>query len=126
MDAALRTWLIAQERALLTAQVRASATRLQALLAEDFVEFGASGRRYTRQDIVAELAQEADQTRYSADTFECVELAPGLVQLRYVSRREDAAGVRLARRSSLWRQETAGWRMVFHQGTPLPDALDAG
>ncbi|TAA42564.1 nuclear transport factor 2 family protein [Pseudoxanthomonas winnipegensis] len=117
---------MAQERALLTAQVRASATRLQALLAEDFVEFGASGRRYTRQDIVAELAQEADQTRYSADTFECVELAPGLVQLRYVSRREDAAGVRLARRSSLWRQEAAGWRMVFHQGTPLPDALDAG
>ncbi|RZZ85865.1 nuclear transport factor 2 family protein [Pseudoxanthomonas winnipegensis] len=117
---------MAQERALLTAQVRASATRLQALLAEDFVEFGASGRRYTRQEIVAELAQESDQTRYSADAFECVELAPGLVQLRYVSRREDADGVRLARRSSLWRQETAGWRMVFHQGTPLPDALDAG
>lgn len=126
MDAALRTWLIAQERALLTAQVRASTARLQALLAEDFVEFGASGRRYTRQDIVAELAQESDESRYSADAFECVELAPGLVQLRYISRREGAAGVRLARRSSLWRQETAGWRMVFHQGTPLPDALDAG
>jgi hypothetical protein len=124
MDAALSDLLIGLERSLLTPQVRGSAAALEALLAPDFVEFGASGRRFSRADIVADLAAE-DTATYSADAFECVELAPGLVQLRYLSETRSACGLRRASRSSLWRQAEAGWCMVFHQGTVIPDGMDA-
>lgn len=117
--------LIGLERSLLTQQVRGSAQALEALLAPDFTEFGASGRRFSRAGIVADLAGEQPAV-YSAWAFECVQLAHGLIQLRYVSEMRSAHGVGRARRSSLWRLEEAGWRMVFHQGTLIPEGGDAG
>jgi hypothetical protein len=124
MDAALGASLIELELSLLTPEARGCAERLEALLAPDFVEFGASGRRFSRADIVAELASE-DTTTSSAARFECIALGEGLVQLRYVSEARSAAGLRRARRSSLWRRDQPGWRMVFHQGTPVSGDLHA-
>jgi hypothetical protein len=125
MDASLANVLIGLERSLLTPEVRDSAETLEGLLAPDFVEFGASGRRFSRADVVADLAAE-EAVSYSADGFECVELAPGLVQLRYLSEARSASGLRRARRSSFWRQDATGWRMTFHQGTVIPDSQFAG
>jgi hypothetical protein len=47
--------VIALERALLTREVRSSAAALDALLDPEFTETGASGRRWTRAEILAEL-----------------------------------------------------------------------
>ncbi|WP_408994882.1 hypothetical protein [Streptomyces sp. 1268] len=46
-------------------------------------------------------------------------LAPGIVHLTY----ETDFGGRRARRSSLWRRRDGetGWRMYYHQATPVPD-----
>jgi hypothetical protein len=43
-------------------------------------------------------------------------LPDGLVLLTYRS----TTAQRSALRSSLWRRETSGWRVLFHQGTVLP------
>ncbi|MFT4198201.1 MAG: DUF4440 domain-containing protein [Pseudoxanthomonas sp.] len=120
MDAVLAAHLCELERRLLDPVVRTSAAALQALLAPSFVEFGASGRRFDRTELLSLLPGEEDFV-CSAGEFEAVMLAPDLVQLRYVSTLQCGGTLRRARRSSLWQRDTTGWRMLFHQGTPIPD-----
>ncbi|NIC06559.1 nuclear transport factor 2 family protein [Halomonas sp. DX6] len=52
--------LIEQVKALLTSEVRSSATRLQALLAPDFLEIGASGDFFGIDSVLDRLPQETD------------------------------------------------------------------
>ncbi|MFT4248354.1 MAG: DUF4440 domain-containing protein [Pseudomonas sp.] len=120
MDEALCQHLREREQRLLEPAVRASRRALETLLDPQFVEYGASGRRFERADIVAELAGEASFECFAED-FEFLALAPDVVQVRYVSSvRRGGGPVCRARRSSLWRHGEAGWRIVFHQGTPIP------
>lgn len=108
--------VIERERALLTPQVRRSAAWLDTLLDSEFGEIGASGRRWTRSQIIAELVAatpgEPDQPIVMAEVAG-VRVAPDVVLLTYLS---DPGG-RPARRSSLWRRDRGTWRMLFHQGT---------
>lgn len=113
---------IAGELRLMDPAVRSSRTEARRLLDPEFVEVGASGRRYTYEVTLAELADHpgssADGPRYEPTAFTGVVLAPGLVHLTY----ETVFDGRRARRSSLWRKrdEETGWRMYYHQATPVP------
>ncbi|KLD71822.1 nuclear transport factor 2 family protein [Xanthomonas pisi] len=118
---ALLTQLRGLELRLLDPQVRRSLPELEALLDPAFVEFGASGRRYTREEIIAALTASAAAADYAADGFVCVLLAPQLAQLRYRTRAHVDGVVRGALRSSLWRLDGACWRMLFHQATPFTE-----
>ncbi len=104
--------LIALEQSLHQPSTRSNPRAVESLLAEDFREFGASGRVWTRAEILAELAAEAPYEIRSRD-FACKWLTPGLALLTYVAE----AAERRTLRSSLWRLEDGAWRMVFHQGT---------
>ncbi len=59
----------AAELDLMTASTRHNHLRVQALLHEDFVEIGRSGRRWTRDGIVASLAEESDRSVPDADEW---------------------------------------------------------
>ncbi|MGV7167045.1 nuclear transport factor 2 family protein [Xanthomonas citri] len=114
---ALLVQLRTLELRLLDPQQRADVQVLDALLDPAFVEFGTSGRRYTRSEVIAALRAPGVAAEYCAEDFECARLAPDLAQVRYrsVDRRQ---GVELqALRSSLWRRNAAGWQLLFHQGT---------
>jgi hypothetical protein len=120
MDSVPATSPLEGECALLTAQVRASTTALDALLADDFFEIAATGASFGKNDVLARLPDETG-VRFEADGMVERHLGEGvaLVTYRAVVERD---GVRQSSlRSSLWRREAAGWRMLFHQGTPLPD-----
>lgn len=107
------------EHELQSAPVRANPERLRELLAPDFVEIGASGRRWTLASILGLLAEEssaADSDEIAVRDPEARHLTPDVVQVLWTS---ESAG-RRARRASLWRREAAGWRLAFHQGTPIP------
>jgi ribonuclease HI len=106
-----------RERALLDPAVRRDPERVAALLAVEFLEFGGSGRVFSRADVVAAAASqglpidEAEVSELAART-----LAGDLVLLTYrlVTPR------RTTLRSSLWRRDGDGaWRLLFHQGTPV-------
>ncbi len=110
---------IAVERRLLDPAVRRDRHALGALLADDFVEIGASGRLWTRDEIIAELGTGSSDGAAGVDAVETSDwtvrqLAPGLAMVGFVSRH---AGRRV-RRTSLYRLEDGGWRAFFHQGTP--------
>jgi len=120
--------VIALERALLTREVRSSAAALDALLDPEFTETGASGRRWTRAEILAELLAEADaeaeaeaeagQDRIADHAMAGRRLAADVVMLTFET---DHDG-RRARRVSLWRRSGGRWRVLYHQGTLVPPA----
>lgn len=126
MDESLKQRLFALELELLEPATRASVARLSALLDEAFVEFAASGRCLDRQALLQELPAEAGAVRYRAFDLQAWLPASDLAQVRYRSERRDGdydgAPVRHALRSSLWRRRDGEWRMLFHQGTPIPGA----
>jgi glyoxylase I family protein len=111
----LAAHLEALERELLTPDARKSA-RVDELLADDFVEFGSSGRVYTKAAIVAALRGEIPTTLTAAD-FQLRMLGPDVALLTYRTRRHGEPDFH-ALRSSIWRRDGGSWRMAFHQGTP--------
>ncbi|MCS3745829.1 hypothetical protein FHY18_001390 [Xanthomonas arboricola] len=116
---ALLTQLRGLELRLLDPQLRRSVPEeLEALLEPAFIEFGASGRRYAREEVIAALTTSAAAADYVADGFVCVLLAP---QLHYRTRAHADGVVRCALRSSLWRLDGACRRMLFHQATTFTD-----
>ena len=104
------------EQQLLEPSTRRDSTALTSLLAEDFREFGSSGRICTRQQIIDALAAESPRTITLSDplchnwrtTSSCLPTAPPA--LKTASQ---------ALRSSLWVYRDNCWQMIFHQGTPI-------
>lgn len=104
------------ERALLSSEVRSDAERVRALLAADFAEIGASGRRWLREETIVALSEEDGGPVPETSDWLFNELAPGLVLVNY---RLVAPG-RETRRSSLWQLSASGPALRFHQGTLVP------
>jgi hypothetical protein len=115
-----RTAIRAAELRLLDPAVRGNADTLDVLLADDFEEIGASGRRYTKAEVIAALAAEPAALEIDATDLEISELGEdlALAQFRTTSRADASAAPREALRTSIWRREGGGWRIRFHQGTP--------
>jgi ribonuclease HI len=83
------------------------------LLHPDFLEFGQSGRRWTRADVIAELTPMPSPPRREQTELQI--LSDDLVLLTWLSQRP---GQSATWRSSLWqRGGTEGWQIRFHQAT---------
>ncbi len=82
----------------------------------EFWEVGASGRRYSREYVLDILegryAKPIDEHWETRDFF-CQEIAPDTYLLTYTLLQDS----RTTRRATLWRRISAGWRIVYHQGT---------
>jgi ribonuclease HI len=107
--------LIALEKSLHDPLLRADPEAVSRLLSPDFFEFGASGRVWSREAILAHLATE-DPAEITSRDYICQPLSAEITLLTYISE----TPARRVLRSSLWRLEGEHWRLVFHQGTPIP------
>ncbi|NUA30119.1 nuclear transport factor 2 family protein [Cupriavidus basilensis] len=94
--------------------------RLDALLHDDFLEFGRSGGIYTKADTLDQLPTEAASGTIRAQDFSLRPLAPGVAMLNYRSacQQPDSRLERHTLRTSIWTLTDKGWQMSFHQGTP--------
>jgi hypothetical protein len=108
------------ETELQTIETRRNRQRMEMLLHPDFVEFGRSGRRYTRTDILNEFGLTGVLAAVHSENFDLAVLGEGIALLTYASAHEDADGkqYRHTLRSSVWVCTETGWQMRFHQGTP--------
>ncbi len=105
------------EEALLDPVVRASRRSLDALIADDFVEFGSSGGVFGKGHVVDSPGNLPDVVTPLAE-FVVAPLSDSLVLVTYLSTTRLGDGLsRSARRSSLWVFRDARWQMRFHQGT---------
>jgi hypothetical protein len=104
------------ERALLDPATRGNGQRVADLLAEDFVEFGSSGRIWTREATIAALSAETPNqfSMPAVDDLAVRPLSDGVALVTYATSRD---GGKRTLRSSIWRLEHGAWRMAFHQGT---------
>jgi hypothetical protein len=101
------------EEQLLEQDTRSSRAAVEALLTDDFVEFGSSGTIYDRTAVVSALATETPVQR-SITQFKAVALADGVTLVTYVA---TTSGGQTSLRSSIWKRASGQWRMAFHQGT---------
>ena len=91
------------------------------MIAEDFWETGASGRRYSRAFVLDELerrANEAHEDVWETSEFQCRQIAPGTFLLTYTLLQNRN---RLTRRMTLWKKTQDGWKALYHQGTIVAD-----
>jgi hypothetical protein len=91
------------------------------MMVENFYEVGASGRRYSRAFVLDKLEKRhaiPHEDVWETSEFERQKLAEDLYLLTYTLLQD---GVRLTRRSTIWRRTDEGWMIVFHQGTVVAD-----
>jgi hypothetical protein len=110
--------LRALEEALLDPAVRRNSARVATLLSKDFLEFGSSGRIWTREQTLELLATE-DYTPLMMEDFKCDWISDNVALVTHRSAPTDAqSGIKsVALRRSLWVEESGDWRVRFHQGT---------
>ena len=116
--------LVALEHAMWSEEKRFDLPFQEETFAADFMEFGRSGRTYSRAQII-----RTDRSPIEAKLKNLVvhELDSATVLITYESEAKFGNEVEHALRSSVWVRTVRGWQMRFHQGTPCqPNTLVAG
>ncbi|PZW96354.1 hypothetical protein DFS28_106251 [Pseudomonas sp. 478] len=113
--------LLHLEQRLLSRATRRDAEEISCLIADDFVEFGASGGVWNKVELVEQLPFQPFSLRTISD-FTAKQLSENAALVTYqchtvaIDQRSPANSLR----SSIWRKQGEQWQMVFHQGTFLP------
>ena len=116
----LRATLEALEETLWRAETRFDRVLMDATFAPDFEEFGRSGRRYSREDMLFDAANSVPIPALLPLRDFCVRsLTTDMALVTYISEVRYPNGVEWANRSSLWHRSPAGSQLRFHQGTPI-------
>lgn len=86
------------------------------LLADNFEEFGSSGRAFRKSDV---LDNPYTNDNCDLSNFTFVDLAQRVTLVKYKS----AARGRTALRSSIWIKNGSTWQLLHHQGTVVTNAI---
>lgn len=90
------------------------------MTADDFWEIGASGQIYSREFVLDELdkrVKDPPPDVWEVSEFRCRPLCPKVYLATYNLLQHRT---RLTRRSTIWRLTPGGWKILFHQGTLVP------
>lgn len=115
-DSELAAFLLRLELQLMDPRFRRDPASAAELLAEDFREFGASGRVWSRDAVLELMATEPEFAPPAVEDF-AVQMVASEVALATYRAVGDSGS---SQRSSLWIQEQGQWKMLFHQGTRIP------
>jgi hypothetical protein len=91
------------------------------MMADDFWEVGASGKKYSREFVLDTLEQRHKSPafeRLTVSDFVCHPIAADTYLVTYQLEQD---GSRLSRRSTLWRLFPGGWKILYHQGTLISE-----
>lgn len=98
---------------------------LENMTTTSFWEIGASGRRYSREDVIKTLLERYQQQpideweteQWELTNFCCQKIADHNYLLTYTL----IQGTRATRRATIWRRENGYWKIAYHQGTIIED-----
>lgn len=102
------------ELSLLNPEVRKSAQQLKQLIADEFMEFGSSGKIYNKKDILKALPQETPR-EFKVEDFKVTRLSEEAMLATYKTIEKKKTVLR----SSIWKKFRDNWCIVFHQGTKV-------
>lgn len=114
--------LLELEQRLLDPGTRGSPLAVIPLLHPEFIEFGSSGRVYTKEMMVQTMLHQTPGVVKIKD-FDVREVSDDVALVTYRTIGKEG---REARRSSIWLRRDSGWQIIFHQGTRLHDRLVDG
>ena len=112
----LRETLLRLETALACANPEGTEGGLAGLIADGFLEFGASGRTWDAASMRETLAGASPTDPVEILEFEVVELAPDVALATY-----RIGPPRPSNRSTIWSRRDGRWQVRFHQGTLRPE-----
>jgi len=117
----LKEKIKALEEKLNQAAVRKSPSGLTGLLSEDFIEFGSSGKVYSRQEVI-ELLMHESEGQIDLEDFNIEMLSGDVALVTYKASAYDGQTLKTiySLRSSIWKLINDRWQLVFHQGTKIP------
>ena len=108
----LKHHLLKLEEELLKPEIRSHPDRLNQLLADDFFEFGSSGKVWHKE---GDYNNGLSNREMILSEFEIRFLSEAAVLATY--RIHDKTRLQKTLRSSIWRNNNGTWKMIFHQGT---------
>ena len=98
---------------------RQSVVQLDQLIADTFYEIGASGKIYTKKDLLESLPLEAVNNcslgQSEVTDFELNRISEDLIRVNYTLKEK----TRNTQRTSIWEMKGAHYQMIFHQGTVI-------
>jgi hypothetical protein len=102
----------------------ATRSAFEDFLAPDFMEAGASGRVYSREEALGAAAASSvldgpSQDGWSTRDELLRQLGRDAYVLTYTLEQRD----RITRRATIWERVDGRWRVVHHQGTLVPDMV---
>lgn len=100
------------EKELMQSSTRKDIQRLGAILDDDFIEIGASGLVYDRNNILDSLPKESPR-EYESFGFEQRPIANNAILITYAVKIDNEFSFR----SSIWSKRSGVWKILFHQGT---------
>ncbi len=116
-----RSTLRALEHELWASETRFDRQKMEATLTVDFREFGRSGQRYTRSEVLPFKGQTGKLNALLHD-LSVQKLSPTAALVTYISELRLNDQTEWSNRSSVWDRASGSWQLRFHQGTPT-DAL---
>ena len=102
--------IFALEKALLSNEVRRNAKALDELIADDFIEFGRSGKVWSKGDILKSLPFESEIQR-EITNFRVIFSTLSIVCVEY--KLSESGEISLRR--SIWKLIDKRWQMVLHK-----------
>ncbi|MFD1797504.1 DUF4440 domain-containing protein [Paracoccus aurantiacus] len=125
IDPTLFSALKRLEESLWATETRFNNALMERLFSLDFIEFGRSGRRYARAEMLCDERQRQafDATLHD---FSVRSMSKDIALSLYISEVRYPSGTEWANRSSIWDQSKGQWQLRFHQGTPTAPPPDRG
>lgn len=102
------------ERSLWQTATRFDRKYMENILAPDFFEFGRSGRKWNRDEVL-DYSEEEIKAELSDMEVHFIDETTALVTYLSKAQYEE---LEISYRSSLWVKNGEQWQLRFHQGTP--------
>ncbi len=108
------------EESLWIAETRYDIAYMDDILHPDFFEFGCSGRRYTRAEIMPTKTDKHKHidVKLPFKSFSITPLTDTVIQITYISEVQYDT-LQICNRSSIWMKTNSHWQLYFHQGTAI-------
>ena len=110
------------ETQLLSPDVRKNPVELDKLIDDEYIEIGKSGRIWTKKTVIDALRIEQN-TKINITDFRLRLISDNIALVTYSAYQNpssDNPGIK-SLRSSVWKMSGSMWRIIFHQGTIVPD-----
>jgi len=117
LSEANRNQLTRLEESLWIVETRYDRAYMEYVLHPDFIEFGCSGRRYIRDEILDFTGNTID-VKLPFDEFSIRKLSDTVVHIIYISEVQYPDNLQICNRISIWVHLDGHWQLYFHQGTP--------